>query len=111
VLTNRNLHAWTEVYFTGFGWVPFDPTPAGDVIGSRRTPLPSRVTGAGDIKSVWKVVESNYTLPIRWLQGRLDPAPLDRPGLAGIKHFTPPETVDLPSEACLACSSSAFSLP
>ncbi len=27
-LTNLDLHAWTEVYFAGFGWVPFDPTPA-----------------------------------------------------------------------------------
>jgi transglutaminase-like putative cysteine protease len=36
-LTNRNLHAWTEVYFTGFGWVPFDPTPSASVAGSRMT--------------------------------------------------------------------------
>ena len=28
VLTNRNLHAWTEVYFDGFGWIPFDATPS-----------------------------------------------------------------------------------
>lgn len=34
VLTNRNLHAWTEVYFDGFGWVPFDPTPGTSVTGS-----------------------------------------------------------------------------
>jgi TgpA N-terminal domain/Transglutaminase-like superfamily len=27
-LTNLNLHAWTEVYFDGFGWVPFDATPS-----------------------------------------------------------------------------------
>jgi transglutaminase-like putative cysteine protease len=34
VLTNHNLHAWTEVYFEGSGWVPFDPTPGAAVVGS-----------------------------------------------------------------------------
>jgi hypothetical protein len=36
-LTNLNLHAWTEVYFSGIGWVPFDPTPAASVPGSTRS--------------------------------------------------------------------------
>ncbi|MCA2212405.1 transglutaminase TgpA family protein [Jidongwangia harbinensis] len=35
-LTNRNAHAWTEVYFDGFGWVPFDATPAAGVVGASR---------------------------------------------------------------------------
>ncbi|MFC0529587.1 transglutaminase TgpA family protein [Phytohabitans kaempferiae] len=37
-LTNKNLHAWTEVYFgRQYGWVPFDATPAAGVLGSIRT--------------------------------------------------------------------------
>ncbi len=28
VVSTKNAHAWTEVYFDGFGWVAFDPTPA-----------------------------------------------------------------------------------
>jgi transglutaminase-like putative cysteine protease len=37
-LTNKNLHAWTEVYFgKPFGWVPFDATPAASVQGSIRS--------------------------------------------------------------------------
>lgn len=36
-LTNLNLHAWTEVFFPNFGWVPFDATPGSSVPGSTRT--------------------------------------------------------------------------
>ena len=29
-VTGKDAHAWTEVYFEGFGWVPFDATPNQD---------------------------------------------------------------------------------
>lgn len=28
VVTDRDAHAWVEVWFKGYGWLPFDPTPA-----------------------------------------------------------------------------------
>jgi transglutaminase-like putative cysteine protease len=34
-ITNHDAHAWVEVWFEGWGWVPFDPTPArGQLAGS-----------------------------------------------------------------------------
>ena len=28
VVTDRNAHAWVEVYFPEYGWLPFEPTPS-----------------------------------------------------------------------------------
>jgi hypothetical protein len=40
VVTDFDAHSWVEAYFTGIGWVTFDPTPAG-------APAQSRVSGLG----------------------------------------------------------------
>ena len=36
-ITSHDAHAWVEGYFTGLGWIAFDPTPLGD---GRATSLP-----------------------------------------------------------------------
>ena len=33
-VTGKDAHAWTEVYFEGFGWVPFDATPQQQEMGN-----------------------------------------------------------------------------
>lgn len=39
VLTS-DAHAWVEVYFSGIGWIPFDPTPLGGADAGRLVQLP-----------------------------------------------------------------------
>lgn len=32
-VTQQQAHAWVEIYFSGFGWLPFDPTPGANDAG------------------------------------------------------------------------------
>ncbi|HTW20724.1 MAG TPA: DUF3488 and transglutaminase-like domain-containing protein [Mycobacteriales bacterium] len=40
LVTTHDAHAWPELYFQGFGWLPFEPTPRGD--GQAVTPSYAR---------------------------------------------------------------------
>ena len=39
VVTGRDAHEWVEAYFTGVGWVPFDPTPPAAAAATASTPV------------------------------------------------------------------------
>lgn len=91
-MTNQDFHAWVEVYFDDFGWVPFDPTPAvpnatsltwaprpddlpdpgasatpgpGGTAGTDPEDLPDRERLAGD-EAVTAVDKSGGDAPSRW---------------------------------------------
>jgi transglutaminase-like putative cysteine protease len=36
-VADRNAHTWVEVWFDGFGWLPFDPTPGRGQLGATYT--------------------------------------------------------------------------
>ena len=53
LVTDRDAHAWVEVWFKGFGWLPFDPTPPAPgfsrqptLAGKNATPVGGRKGGA-----------------------------------------------------------------
>jgi hypothetical protein len=54
-ITDREAHAWVEVWFKGYGWLPFDPTPAAQGAAPRQTlagvPPAGGAGGRGSISS------------------------------------------------------------
>lgn len=96
VLTNLNLHAWTEVYFNGVGWVPFDATPAANVPGSTRSEW------APDIDAPDPVAPSTPSSAGPDANSTADPEGRDRPdrdvdpGLAGAGGPTRPHAPSWP---------------
>jgi hypothetical protein len=41
IVNDRDAHAWVEVYFPGYGWQPFEPTPGAHVPTDTSTSSPS----------------------------------------------------------------------
>ncbi len=46
-VSDREAHAWVEVWFKGYGWLPFDPTPAAPGAAPRKTQAGLLAAGGG----------------------------------------------------------------
>jgi transglutaminase-like putative cysteine protease len=46
VVTDHDAHAWVEVWFRGYGWLPFDPTPP-TVVSAREPSIPGTKQSRG----------------------------------------------------------------
>lgn len=89
LVTDRDAHAWVEVWFKGYGWLPFDPTPpsggaqrqggpAAAGLGSNPLPPPGVLSRAGSAPQAASGGGTQAPLPAPHL-GRVRPdAPRSR---------------------------------
>jgi transglutaminase-like putative cysteine protease len=66
-VTNRNAHAWPEVYINGAGWIPFEPTPAFREptlgLGTGGPETPATTPGASSTTTTGSTPPVSQTLP------------------------------------------------
>ena len=63
VYSAHDLHAWPELYFTGVGWVPFEPTPGrGSIPDYAQPDYPQRGYQAADLSVVYPVARGTGPL-------------------------------------------------
>ena len=79
VVSDTNAHAWVEVWFPRYGWVPFDPTPGRGQLAATYS-VYSGAFNAGDAAGIGLDSRLEGISPTRAEQIR---AANDRPGLAG----------------------------
>ena len=49
-VNDREAHTWVEVWFTGYGWLPFDPTPGRGTLGGPYTTSSVSFDAGGAVK-------------------------------------------------------------
>jgi transglutaminase-like putative cysteine protease len=60
-----DAHSWVEVYFTGIGWVPFDPTPTAAPAESQSSGLAATSAARGDAGEVTQQTGNRSSLSER----------------------------------------------
>jgi len=55
-ITDHDAHAWVEVWFRGYGWLPFDPTPGRGTLAASYSSASSRFDAAAEARLLSGVV-------------------------------------------------------
>jgi hypothetical protein len=56
VITDHDAHAWVEVWFRGYGWLPFDPTPGRGRLSAPYSSASARFDAAAEARLLAGVV-------------------------------------------------------
>ena len=91
-ITDHDAHTWVEVWFRGYGWLPFDPTPGRGQLAASYSDASPRFDAAAAAKLLAGVVRGGevFNAPAGGggPEARL---PGQRPGTASLGALTAPE--------------------
>ena len=99
LVNDRDAHAWVEVYFPGYGWQPFEPTPGAHVPTDTSISSPSFAktrTGGG-----------SHQHPVRAAEAPRHPAMGRRPCRKASAGTGDPAATPTPTPEAGSCSAAA----
>jgi transglutaminase-like putative cysteine protease len=62
---DRNAHTWVEVWFRGYGWLPFDPTPSRGTLGGPYTTSSFSFDAQGAVKVLGRALHGRSLLAFK----------------------------------------------
>jgi transglutaminase-like putative cysteine protease len=76
LVLGRNAHAWPEVWFDGYGWVPFEPTPGRGMPGAEAyTGIPPQQEGDPPATTTTTTTTTSAPAPTTTVAGQAVPPP------------------------------------
>lgn len=88
-ILERNAHAWPEVYFPAYGWIPFEPTASEPPLARPTTENAARAGGTNTPPDRPNPDDLDDLRPERPERGPLTPVPRDPPAILWLRSNWP----------------------